>query len=158
MRKGIKKVGGCQEFGAEWKMSQYNGWWGRGVQCNRFPLLDTMWVDICHHKSAPTYEVLTPRITFSSLLVNIPLSFASTSFLCSHPTTLSSAENFQISFTSAKPLAGKITQDLADRNCTRSNYRVRVSIFIISTGFHLAVTFSFSSKMRHIHSLFFKVQ
>lgn len=75
MRKGIKKVGGCQEFGTEWRMSQYNGWWGQGVQGNKFALLDTVWVDICHHKSAPTYEVLTPRITFSPLLVNIPLSF-----------------------------------------------------------------------------------
>lgn len=75
MRKGIKKVGGCQEFGAEWRMSQYNRWWGQGVQDNKSLLLDTMWVDICHHKSAPTYEVLTPRITFSLLLVNIPLSF-----------------------------------------------------------------------------------
>ena len=158
MRKGIKKVGGFQKFGAEWRMSQYNRWWGQGVQGNKFALLDTMWVDICHHKSAPTYEVLTPRITFSLLLVNIPLSFASTSFLSSHPTTLSSAENFQISFTSARSLPGKITQDPTDRNCTRSNYRVRVSIFIISTGFHLAVTFPFSRKMRCIHSLFFKVQ
>lgn len=87
--------------------------------------------------------------------MNKLLNFASASCCSSHLTALSSAENFQISFTSGKTLAVKITQDLTDRNCTRSNYRVRASIFISSMGLHLAVTF-FPSKMRC--SLFFKVQ
>lgn len=45
-------------------MSKYKvlGVGGGGAQGNKSPLLDTMWVDICHHTSAQAYEALTPRI------------------------------------------------------------------------------------------------